>query len=435
MSVLPQVLRLRRRGPFCPYRKSPMSAAQRWGAAMENFGFWAVAGGLVVAVAALMLRALSRPPEGQAAHPDLKVYRDQLAEVERDLARGVIGPDEAARLRVEVSRRLLEADRALQGAAAARALPLLPVAGVVAVLLAGGAGIYWHLGAPGYPDMPLAARLAASDTLYRTRPSQAEAEAQAPAPVPVTPDAQFADLMEKLRAAVAARPDDLRGLELLARNEALLGRNIEAARAQEHLVAILGDQATVEQHLTALEYLVVAAGGYVSPQAEAHLTRVLTTDPRNKLARYYAGLMFAQVGRPDRTFEFWEPLLTEGPADAPWIAPIRAALPDVAERAGLRYTPPDAKGPDAAAVAAAGEMSAEDRQAMIEGMVAQLEGRLMSDGGPEEEWQKLFNALSVLGQPERVAAALKAAETAFAADPAALERLRAAAGAAAGAAP
>ena len=158
---------------------------------MENFGFWAVAGGLVVAVAALMLRALSRPPEGQAAHPDLKVYRDQLAEVERDLARGVIGPDEAGRLRVEVSRRLLEADRALQGAAAGRALPLLPVAGVVAVLLAGGAGVYWHLGAPGYPDMPLAARLAASDTLYRTRPSQVEAEAQAPAPEAVQPDAQF----------------------------------------------------------------------------------------------------------------------------------------------------------------------------------------------------------------------------------------------------
>ena len=401
---------------------------------MADFGFWVVAGGLLVAVAALMLRALSRPLDDEAAHPDLKVYRDQLAEVDRDLARGVIGAEEAGRLRTEVSRRLLEADRALRGASAGRTLPLVPVAAVVALLLAGGAGVYWQIGAPGYPDMPLAARLAASETLYRTRPSQAEAEAQAPAPVPAEPDAQFADLMEKLRAAVQARPDDLRGLELLARNEAILGRNIEAARAQEHLVALLGDQATVEQHLAALEYLVVAAGGYVSPQAEAHLTRVLTTEPANKLARYYAGLMFAQVGRPDRTFEFWEPLLAEGPEDAPWIAPIRAALPDVAARAGVRYTPPDARGPDAAAMAAAGEMSAEDRQAMIEGMVGQLESRLLAEGGPEEEWLKLFNALSVLGQPERVTSALKTAETAFAADPAALERLRAAA-VAAGAAP
>lgn len=411
-----------------------MSTAQAWGAVMANFGFWLVAGGLLVAVAALMLRALSRPLDTEAAHPDLKVYRDQLAEVDRDLARGVIGADDAARLRTEVSRRLLEADRALRGEGSGKTLPLLPVAAVVLLLLAGGAGVYWQIGAPGYPDMPLAARLAASDTLYRTRPSQAEAEAQAPAPAPVEPDAEFAALMEKLRAAVQAHPDDLRGLELLARNEATLGRAIEAARAQEHLVALLGDEATVAQHLAALEYLVVAAGGYVSPQAEAHLTRVLATDPANKLARYYAGLMFAQVGRPDRTFEFWEPLLAEGPDDAPWIAPIRAALPDVAARAGVRYTPTDPKGPDAAAVEAAGEMSAEDRQAMIEGMVGQLENRLLTQGGPEEEWLKLFNALSVLGQPERVAAALQAAETAFAADPATLERLRAAA-VAAGAAP
>ena len=401
---------------------------------MENISFWAVAGGLVVAVAALLLRALSHPPEGAVAHPDLKVYRDQLAEVERDLARGVIGAEEAGRLRTEVSRRLLDADRALRGAAAGRALPFAPVAAVVVALVAGGAAVYWRIGAPGYPDMPLAGRIAASDALLRNRPSQAEAEAQAPAPVAVEPDAQFADLMTKLRAAVAARPDDLRGLELLARNEALLNHYVEAARAQEHMVTLLGDKATVEQHLTALEYLVAAAGGYVSPQAEAHLTRVLATDPRNPMARYYAGLMFAQVGRPDRTFEFWEPLLREGPPDAPWIAPVRDALPDVAERAGVRYTPPDTRGPDASAVAAAGEMSAGDRQTMIEGMVDQLETRLLSEGGPEEEWAKLFNALSVLGQPARATAALKAAEAAFAADPAATERLRAAAKAA-GAAP
>ena len=104
---------------------------------MADFGFWVVAGGLLVAVAALMLRALSRPLDTEAAHPDLKVYRDQLAEVDRDLARGVIGADDAARLRTEVSRRLLEADRALRGAGSGKTLPLLPVAAVGVGLLAG----------------------------------------------------------------------------------------------------------------------------------------------------------------------------------------------------------------------------------------------------------------------------------------------------------
>ena len=46
-----------------------------------------------------------------AARPELALYRDQLAGVERDLERGVLSADEAERLRTEVSRRLLDADR------------------------------------------------------------------------------------------------------------------------------------------------------------------------------------------------------------------------------------------------------------------------------------------------------------------------------------
>lgn len=400
---------------------------------MGDFGFWAVAGGTVVAVLALMLRALTKAPEGDAAHPDLGIYRSQLAEVDRDLARGVISPEDAARLRVEVSRRLLDADKASRGVVAGRSLPLVPVVVVVALVMAGGVSLYLRLGAPSYPDLPIAGRLAATEEMYRTRPTQAEAEAQAPKPAPAPKaDAEYLALMDKLRAAVAARPDDLQGLTLLAQNEAALGNYKAAATAQTHLVEVLGPKAGAEAHVAAAEYLIAAAGGYVSPEAEAELVRALTADPRNGLARYYSGLMFAQVGRPDRTFELWEPLLREGPPDAPWIGPIRAGLQEAADRAGIRYTLSDnkgpSKGPSAADMQAAGEMSAEDRQAMIEGMVGQLEGRLLEEGGPEADWLKLFNALKVLNQPERVAAALAAAEKAFAADPAALERLRAAAG-------
>jgi cytochrome c-type biogenesis protein CcmH len=59
-----------------------------------------------------------------------------------------------------------------------------------------------------------------------------------------------------------------------------------------------------------------------------------------------------------------------------------------------------------------------------------LEGRLFSKGGSVEEWLKLMNALGVLGQPDRGKTALAAAEKALAADPAALEQVRAAATAA-----
>lgn len=408
----------------------PEPGPENRGRKMGDFGFWAVAGGTAVAVLALLLRALTKPPESDDAdHPDLAIYRAQLAEVDRDLARGVLAPEEAARLRVEVSRRLLDADKAARAARGGRSLPVMPVVAALVVVMAGGVALYLRLGAPGYPDLPINDRLAATEERYRTRPSQAEAEAQAPKPTEAPKaDAEFMALMDKLRAAVKARPDDVQGLTLLARNEAALANYTAAAAAQGHLLSVLGAKAGPDDHLAAAEYLIAAAGGYISPEAEAELVRVLTLDPKNPLARYYSGLMFAQVGRADRTFELWEPLLREGPEDAPWKAPIRAGLQEAADRAGIRYSLPDAKGPSASDMQAAGEMSAEDRQAMIEGMVGQLEGRLLSDGGPEAEWLKLFNALKVLNQPERVKTALVAAETAFAADPAALDRLRAAAG-------
>ena len=67
--------------------------------------FWITAGALLVASAIAMMIALRRgvPDADTAGAADLRVYRDQLAEIERDAARGTIPTEEAARLRVEVS--------------------------------------------------------------------------------------------------------------------------------------------------------------------------------------------------------------------------------------------------------------------------------------------------------------------------------------------
>ena len=83
---------------------------------MESLAFWVAAGAMGLAVAALFVLALlrARSDVQSAAAFDLKVYRDQLAEIDRDLTRGTLPADEADRLRTEVSRRLLDADRAAQ---------------------------------------------------------------------------------------------------------------------------------------------------------------------------------------------------------------------------------------------------------------------------------------------------------------------------------
>ncbi|WP_199260796.1 c-type cytochrome biogenesis protein CcmI, partial [Paracoccus binzhouensis] len=81
--------------------------------------FWmicaALAGVVAIAIAAPLLRRPGAGAEPAAAY-DLRVYRDQLREVGRDLERGLIDPADAERLRVEIGRKVLAADRALQRA-------------------------------------------------------------------------------------------------------------------------------------------------------------------------------------------------------------------------------------------------------------------------------------------------------------------------------
>lgn len=426
--------RLRRMGPFAAGAEGLHEGPDRRGDRRMGM-FWLTAGALLTGAAVALLLALRRGATGvagaAAGGQDLAVYRAQLAEVDRDLARGVIAADEAQRLRTEVSRRILEADRATPVGPAPTPGPARAVlAGLVLAALAGGMALYLRIGAPGYADLPLAERIALSEELRQTRPGQAAGEAEAPPPPAAKVEPEFLALMEKLRAAVAARPDDAQGLRLLAQNEARLGNFAAAWQAQERLVALLGARATGDDHATQAELMIFATGGYVSPEAEAALTRALRVDPANGTARYYAGLMFLQVGRPDQTFRLWRPLLEGSAPDAPWVAPIRARMAEVAAAAGERYALPEAggmPGPDAGAMAAAQDMTPEERQAMIEGMVQQLNDRLAAQGGTAEEWARLIGALGVLGQTDRAAAIWAEAQVNFAGREAELATLRAAA--------
>ncbi|MEO6299102.1 MAG: c-type cytochrome biogenesis protein CcmI, partial [Paracoccaceae bacterium] len=265
-------------------------------------GFWIAAAAMVGMVALLLLQSLRQGGARAIAAPgveDLTVYRDQLTEVDRDVARGTLQPAEADRLRTEVQRRMLDADRATAQSAkpVATSLPA-SIAAVLIVLAAAVAG-YWWLGAPGYPDLPLSERLATADDLYQHRPSQAQAEAAAPPyTAPADADPKMLDLMTKLRAAMANRPDDMVGQSLLAKNEAALGNFVAARKAQEAVVRIKDDVATGEDLATLAEAMIYAAQGIVTPETEKVLIRCLTIDPANGAARFYSGLMFAQIGRP-----------------------------------------------------------------------------------------------------------------------------------------
>ncbi len=394
-------------------------------AAENDMIFWAVAGVLTAVVTATLVRAVIRGGgDGMAdgAH-DLRVYRDQLSEVDRDLARGVLDADSAARARAEVGRRTLAADRVLRNTAARSGSGPRGTAIAVLLILVAALGGYFWLGAPGYGDLPLKARFKAAEALRADRPSQAEAEAAMP-PGP-EPEAGVADLVAQLRASLAEHGDQIEGLAILTRSELSLGNTAGARDAHQRLVALKGAAATPDDRAALLDLMVMAAGGYVSPEAEVSALGLIGDDPAGGAARYYLGLMHAQTGRPDLAFDLWRALFEEGPEDAPWMAPIRAALPDLAALAGVDYTaPPPARGPSPEDVAAASGLDDAARAEMIRGMVEGLADRLATDGGPAADWARLIRALGILGEAPRAAAIWSEAQARFAGAPGDLALIR-----------
>ena len=401
--------------------------------------FWIVAIALALFVGVTLALALVRRPEGArpAAAYDLDVYRDQLKEVDRDLARGLLSPADAERVRTEVSRRILAADAALtteaQGDARGLAWPAVVVALVVVV--GGSFGVYTQIGAPGYGDLALVDRIARAQELRENRPSQADAEASlagAPLPPPVEMSDGDLALVDQLRTAVAARPGDVEGLRLLAHFEARLGNFTDAHVAQANLIATLGPKAEAQDFADYAELLILAAGGFVSPQAERALEETLRRDRANGTARYYMGLMMDQTGRPDVALRVWDRLLREGPEDAPWIAAILSQIERTALLAGDQYQVPEigsavVRRPTQDDIDAAEDLSPAERLQMIEGMAAGLGQRLANDGGPVEEWAQLISALGVLGRREEALAILANAREVFAGQPGATDILDAAA--------
>ena len=399
--------------------------------------FWIISAALALLIAALFALALLTR-RAEAEHPaayDLRIYRDQLKEVERDLARGVINEADAERIRTEVGRRVLAADAQLAIADVSSQQPrslTIAIATVIALLLTGGGvAIYTQLGTPGLGDLPHKARLQASQDLYSSRSSHEAFLARLPVRNAPQQEAGYLELVERLREAVASRPDELQGQQFLAQSEARLGNYAAARAAQSAVIRLKGEAAGASDFVTMAQMYITEADGYVSPEAEAALRRALRADRTDPVARYFLGQMWLQNDRPDRAFGLWSQLLNEGPEEAPWIAPIRQSIDDIAWLAGVDYTQPapsematDMPGPTVQDIENAGEMTPEERQEMVQSMVQRLNDRLATEGGTPEEWARLISAYGSLGDEGRARAIWLEAQQRFADTPDALETVR-----------
>ncbi|MGH6719640.1 MAG: c-type cytochrome biogenesis protein CcmI, partial [Alphaproteobacteria bacterium] len=326
---------------------------------------------LAVGVVALLVAPLVRPPRAPVARAayDLEVYRDQLAELERGAARGIIGAESRDAARREIERRILALDLGPAAwAAPAAGTRRVVAAAVIAVLVPVAAGaLYLAVGAPTLTDRPLAERTAETATIASG-----------------TDTGAIEDMVQRLAARLKGEPDDLDGWVLLARSLGALGRYDEAVTALRHVVELTGGATGYVAMLA--EHMVFAADGIVTPDALALFDQVAVAVPDDPAARFYHGLAREQAGDGAGALEHWTLLGRASAPEAPWLPSLRARIADAAAALGLdpatvlagipepatATAEPDAPGPTAEDLAAVSDMSAEEQQAMIRGMVERL---------------------------------------------------------------
>ena len=389
---------------------------------------WFLGSAACLVCTGFIVRSILQPQtiDISAASKDLALYKDQLREVDSDLARGVLSETESESARLEISRRILAADKRAQMETLANPAPSiinkLLAAFVILTVLTGSLGIYANLGEPNLPDRPLVARLAAAQEARAQRLSQEDAEVQVPDEKINIPE-DYLKLVKRLREAIKKRPNDEQGLRLLALHEFRIGKYRAARKAHTRIMKVVGDKVTAKDYIDFAEVMIFATNGYVSPEAEITLSQALKLKPNDGRTRYYSGLAMAQNGRADVAYRLWEGLLKEGPQDAAWIPLIKSQIDDVARLAGINMSNQPLPGPTTDQINAASEMTKESRKKMIRGMVAGLGERLATNGGTMNEWARLIRALGVLGETARASEIWNEAKDVFSDNPKALNLL------------
>jgi cytochrome c-type biogenesis protein CcmH len=417
---------------------------------------------LAATVATLLLRAPRLGDVDPAHDPDLAVYRDQLNELDADVERGVVSAAEAQSARTEIARRLLKhaeprgPSTTASAPANARAETVLLVGAIAIPMLS--LAIYLTLGSPGLPGRPLADRLAA-----------------APEKAPVN------DLIAKVESRLREKPDDGAGWSVIAPVYLAQGRPVDAGRAFERAIALLGE--SPERLLGLGRSLVMANNGVVVEPAKAAYERVLrlaspaATEAKRAEATFWLAIYDEQAGRFDVAEATYRRMLAEAPADAPWrqalegrltaiaaaatagnqaapssqAAPSPSASPRSAPPVTAQAAPPAAPalppagGPPGMAapqlapatgprpantgptpaefVAAAQGLSPEMREQMIGRMVARASDAVASNAQDLGAWSRLVTGYRALGKSDDAVSALRRAKAALAGDQAALAEL------------
>ncbi len=255
------------------------------------------------------------------------ILRDQLAELDAELARGALTAESHAEARRELERRVLEEVSASGEAEKARGAPwaaaaLAGVLPVVAVLL------YLVIGTPEALG-PQAGASGGADGGHQVTREQVER------------------MVADLAARLEKEPDNVKGWIILARSYAVMNRSTEAAKAYERVVELLPTDPDILADYA--DTLAVAQGGSLSGKPLELAQRALAADPTHWKALALIGTEAFNRKDYRTAIAYWEKLKATAPPDSPMRQQIEASIAEARELGGIKG---DAK-PSAPAVAAA----------------------------------------------------------------------------------
>jgi len=386
---------------------------------------------IFTAMTLVTMAVLARPllqHRTRTAGSDADVYRAQLLEIQRDEASGTISSEDAAMARTEVQRRLLGASEssAQQGGASMTLTDRTALIATAALLAIGSAAIYAAVGAPTLASADRAGSSATGASNSRT--------AAIPNGSPNGDVGSVDDMITRLETRLKNEPTDVEGWRMLGWSKYRTDDFAGAARAYAEAVQLAPDDAETQSAYG--ETLARVANGLVTVEAEAALRAALKFNPADPRARFLMGLKLEQDGNAKAALNAWLTMLNEAEVGADWYDEVRGRVVELSESSGIdvsaRLPSPrsavDATvtprpGPSESDVAAADGMALEDRQAMIEGMVARLDQRLMADPSDLDGWLRLIRARRVLGQDDAVSRAVESARRAFNGDAKALQQI------------
>ena len=252
-------------------------------------GFVLAAAILVAVTLVVLLRPWNRKPKpaaGSTSDINAGIYRDQLAELDRDLAAGTLSADDHAQARAELQRRLLD-DVSATDTPAATTGGMKHTALLLAVTLPlAAAGLYAWLGTP-----------AALDPLARAAPTQQN--------------------VEKMVADLAARMEknpDPRGFVVLARSYRAMGRLPEAEAAFERIGPALQENATLLAEYA--DVLASRAMGNLEGKPMALVNQALKVEPENPMALSLAATAAYNRGDYAQAIARWQQIQRVVPPDS-----------------------------------------------------------------------------------------------------------------------